>query len=398
MFGRASVPSGASTGEYEAVELRDNHDNYYLGKSVLKAVNNINGSIRENLIGIPIDDQLKIDNLMIEIDGTANKSKLGANSILSVSLSCLKAAASFNKKFLFNFIQKDLPKIMPIPMMNIINGGAHADNLIDFQEFMIMPLNANRFSESLRIGVEIFHTLKQVLKSKGFSTNVGDEGGFAPNLKSNTEALDIITIAIEKAGYSPGKDVFISLDVAASEFYDKQNKLYKFKGEKNSGLNSRDMIAYFKKLYNKFPIISIEDGLDQDDWDGWIELSKELGEKVQLVGDDLFVTNSDRIEIGIKKNIANSVLIKLNQIGTFSETLEAINLAKLNNYSTIMSHRSGETEDNIISDISVGLSTGQIKTGSASRSDRISKYNQLLRIEEILGESAIFLGKNFKYI
>ena len=398
MFGRASVPSGASTGEYEAVELRDNHDNYYLGKSVLKAVNNINGLIRENLIGIPIDDQLKIDNLMIEIDGTANKSKLGANSILSVSLSCLKAAASFNNKFLFNYIQKDLPKIMPIPMMNIINGGAHADNLIDFQEFMIMPLNTNRFSESLRIGVEIFHTLKQVLKSKGFSTNVGDEGGFAPNLKSNTEALEIITIAIEKAGYSPGKDVFISLDVAASEFYDKQNKLYKFKGEKHSGLNSSDMTGYFKKICNKFPIISIEDGLDQDDWDGWIKLSKELGEKVQLVGDDLFVTNSDRIKIGIEKNIANSVLIKLNQIGTFSETLEAINLAKLNNYSTIMSHRSGETEDSIISDISVGLSTGQIKTGSASRSDRISKYNQLLRIEEILGESAIFLGKNFKYI
>lgn len=376
-FGRASVPSGASTGINEAHELRDN-DNRYMGKGVLKAVSNVNNIIKQKLIGLEVTDQEQIDNIMIQLDGTKNKSSLGANAILGVSLACLKAAANSKHIPLYKYIGNGLD--LPTPMMNIINGGSHADNNIDFQEYMIVP-NANSFKEKLRIGAEVFHTLKKILKTKGYNTGVGDEGGFAPNLSSNKEGLDLIVEAITKANYIPGKDVSIALDVAASEFYDKESKLYNLKGE-NRSLNTDQMIEFYSELINQYPIITIEDGLQEEDFDGFKLLTEKLGNKIQLVGDDLFVTNIELLQRGINEKVCNSILIKLNQIGTVTETLKTIKMAKDNGYKTVISHRSGETEDNYISDFAVGLNLGQIKTGSLSRSERISKYNQLLRIEE----------------
>ena len=395
--GRAAVPSGASTGIHEAVELRDNDSSIYLGKGVLKAVKNVNSILNEALNGMDIFDQEAIDRAMIKLDGTDNKSNLGANSILGVSLAVAKAAALESNLSLFKYIGGPSATILPVPMMNILNGGSHADNLIDIQEFMVMPIGASSFSEGLRWGTEVFHHLKEVLKSNGMSTNVGDEGGFAPNLGSNEEAIQVVMQAVEKAGFRLGIDMSIALDAAASEFYNSKTGLYHFEstGENRS---SAEMVAYWEDWCKKYPIISVEDGLAEDDWDGWKLATEKLGKSVQLVGDDLFVTNTTRLQRGINEEIANSILIKVNQIGTLTETKEAVDLAKKNNYSSVMSHRSGETEDNTIADLAVALKTGQIKTGSASRSDRMSKYNQLLRIEEELGDNAIYLGKDFKSI
>jgi enolase len=393
--GRAAVPSGASTGIHEAVELRDNDSSIYLGKGVLKAVKNVNSILNEALNGMDIFDQEGIDRAMIKLDGTDNKSNLGANAILGVSLALAKAAALESNLSLFKYIGGPSATILPVPMMNILNGGSHADNLIDIQEFMVMPIGAKSFSEGLRWGTEVFHHLKGVLKSNGMSTNVGDEGGFAPNLGSNEEAIQVVMQAVEKAGFRLGIDMSIALDAAASEFYNSKTGLYHFEstGENRS---SAEMVAYWEEWCKKYPIISVEDGLAEDDWDGWKLATEKLGKSVQLVGDDLFVTNTTRLHRGINEEIANSILIKVNQIGTLTETKEAVYLAKKNNYSSVMSHRSGETEDNTIADLAVALKTGQIKTGSASRSDRMSKYNQLLRIEEELGKAAIYPGKDFR--
>ena len=395
--GRAAVPSGASTGIHEAVELRDNDSSIYLGKGVLKAVNNVNSILNEALNGMDIFDQESIDRAMIKLDGTDNKSNLGANAILGVSLALAKAAALESNFSLFKYIGGPSATILPVPMMNILNGGSHADNLIDIQEFMVMPIGAKSFSEGLRWGTEVFHHLKAVLKSNGMSTNVGDEGGFAPNLGSNEEGIQVVMQAVEKAGFRLGIDMSIALDAAASEFYNSKTGLYHFEstGENRS---SAEMVTYWVDWCKKYPIISVEDGLAEDDWDGWKLATEKLGKSVQLVGDDLFVTNTTRLQRGINEEIANSILIKVNQIGTLTETKEAVDLAKKNNYSSVMSHRSGETEDNTIADLAVALKTGQIKTGSASRSDRMSKYNQLLRIEEELGDNAIYLGRDFKSI
>ena len=396
VVGRAAVPSGASTGAHEAVELRDNDKKIYLGKSVMRAVNNVNAILNKELHGYPVFDQRSIDAAMIHIDGSPNKATIGANAILGVSLACARAAASESGYPLYRYIGGVNARILPVPMMNILNGGSHADNSIDFQEFMIMPVGAESFSESLRMGVEIFHNLKSVLKSKKYSTNVGDEGGFAPDIKSNEEAILTVIEAIEKAGYKPGDDVMIAMDAAASEFYDAENKVYHFKKSSGEKLTSSEMVSYWKQWCEKYPIVSIEDGLAEDDWAGWKELTNVLGGKVQLVGDDLFVTNTERLARGIKESIANSILVKVNQIGTLTETIKAVEMAKNNSYTSVMSHRSGETEDTTIADLAVALNTGQIKTGSASRSDRIAKYNQLLRIEEMLGGAAEFPGKNFR--
>jgi len=392
-MGRAAVPSGASTGKYEAVELRDGDKSRFLGKGVLNACKNIEDIIREELIGVEISEQIYIDDLMLQLDGTSNKSKLGANAILGVSLAVAKAAAEEFGQPLYRYIGGVNAHVLPVPMMNILNGGSHADNSIDFQEFMIMPVGAEFFSDSLRMGVEIFHNLKSVLKKKGYSTNVGDEGGFAPNIKSNKEAIEIVLKSIETAGYRPGEDVLIAMDAAASEFYNAEEKVYHFHQSTGDKLTSSEMVSYWKDWVEKYPILSIEDGLDEDDWSGWAEMTKQLGDKVQIVGDDLFVTNTERLRRGIDEDTANSILIKVNQIGSLSETIDTVNLATRNGYTSVMSHRSGETEDTTIADLAVALNTGQIKTGSASRSDRIAKYNQLLRIEEELGDSAIFPGK-----
>ncbi len=395
--GRAAVPSGASTGVHEAVELRDGDKSKFLGKGVLKAVENVNTVINDELQGFYVDDQTAIDNALIKLDGTENKGNLGANAMLGVSLAVARAAATEYGLPLYRYIGGVSANTLPIPMMNILNGGQHADNKIDIQEFMIMPVGASSFSEALRMGAEVFHNLKAVLKAKGQSTNVGDEGGFAPNLSSNEEAIEVVLEAIEKAGYKPGEDIFIALDPAASEFYDKDKKVYHFEST-NEDLSSADMVNYWKTWVEKYPILSIEDGLDEDDWDGWAELTKVIGAKVQIVGDDLFVTNVKRLSQGIDNNVANSILIKVNQIGTLTETINAIRLATENSYTSVISHRSGETEDTTIADLAVALNTGLIKTGSASRSDRIAKYNQLLRIEEALGNSARYLGKDFKFL
>jgi enolase len=393
VMGRAAVPSGASTGKYEAVELRDNDKSRYLGKGVQNACFNVDEKIREALIGESVFDQRYIDDIMIEIDGTENKANLGANAILGVSLAVAHAAALELDQPLYRYVGGVNAHVMPVPMMNILNGGSHADNSIDFQEFMIMPLGADRFSEGLRMGVEVFHHLKSVLKSKGYSTNVGDEGGFAPNIKSNKEAIEIVLKAIESAGYRPGEDVFIAMDAAASEFWNEEEKVYHFHKSSGDKLTSDQMIAYWEEWVNSYPIVSIEDGLHEDDWDTWVKLNKTLGSKVQLVGDDLFVTNTKRLQKGIDIEAANSILIKVNQIGSLTETIESVQLATRNGFTSVMSHRSGETEDTTISDLAVALNCGQIKTGSASRSDRIAKYNQLLRIEEELGDSAVYPGK-----
>lgn len=393
-MGRASVPSGASTGVHEMLELRDGDKSRFLGKGVLQAVRNVTTTIAEGLRGAYIDDQLAIDSAMIEMDGTPNKSGLGANAILAVSLACAQAAAQEHGLALYSYLGGIGARTLPIPMMNILNGGAHADNLIDVQEFMIMPVGAPTFSEALRMGAEVFHNLRSVLAASKYSTNVGDEGGFAPNLQSNEEALDFIMRAIEKSGYKPGEDIFIALDAAASEFYNAEKKLYTFSSN-NQIFTSEQLVDFWTKWTNKYPIISIEDGLAEDDWTGWQMLTERLGNKIQLVGDDLFVTNPVRLAQGIENGVANSILVKLNQIGTLSETMETINLAQRNAYSTIISHRSGETEDTFIADLAVAVNAGMIKTGSASRTDRIAKYNQLLRIEEQLGHNAQYHGRNF---
>ncbi len=392
-LGRAAVPSGASTGKYEAVELRDKNKKIYMGKGVTKAIRNVEDQIREQLIGVDVFDQIYIDQLMIDLDGTDNKKKLGANAILGVSLACAKAAALENDMSLYRYVGGVGAHVLPVPMMNILNGGSHADNSIDFQEFMVMPVGAERFSDGLRMGVEIFHHLKDVLKKKGYSTNVGDEGGFAPSMKSNEEAIITVIQAIEKAGYRPGEDVVIAMDAAASEFWNKKEKKYHFHQSTGDKLTSDQMVTYWKEWCDKYPIFSIEDGLDEDDWKGWGNLTATLGDRVQLVGDDLFVTNTKRLQRGIEESSANSILIKVNQIGTLTETIQAVNLATRNSFTSVMSHRSGETEDTTIADLAVALNTGQIKTGSASRSDRIAKYNQLLRIEEELGDAAVYPGK-----
>ena len=396
VFGRASVPSGASTGEYEAAELRDNDKSRYSGKGVLNAVNNVNNEINKTLIGTDVNDQTKIDNIMINLDGTQNKSRLGANAILSVSLASARAASTVNDIPLYQHLGTTNEFIMPVPMMNILNGGSHANNTVDIQEFMIFPFGASTFSEALRIGTEIFHKLKSELHKKGLNTAVGDEGGFAPNLSSNEEAIEIILKSIEKAGYKPGEEVFLALDVAASELY--ENGEYNLMSE-NKAFSSSEMTSYLESLVEKYPIISIEDGLDENDWDGWKKLTKSLGQNVQIVGDDLTVTNITRLQKAIDNKSMNSILIKLNQIGTLSETIQAVELAKKVNYGAVISHRSGETEDTFIADLSVAMGMGQIKTGSISRSDRVAKYNQLLRIEEHLGSQASIasidvLGKN----
>jgi enolase len=397
-IGRAAVPSGASTGSHEAVELRDGDNEVYLGKGVLKAVSNVNTIIKEALIHSTIFEQNKIDSTLIGLDGTDNKGKLGANAILGVSLAVAKAAAAEAGLSLYRYVGGTNANLLPVPMMNILNGGSHADNSIDFQEFMVMPLGAESFSQALRMGTEVFHTLKKVLKSKGYSTNVGDEGGFAPNIKSNTEAIEIVLKSIEDAGYKPGVDIWIAMDAAASEFYDSKEKVYHFKKSSGEKLTSHQMVDYWADWCKNYPIVSIEDGFAEDDWEGWKMVSEKLGNKIQLVGDDLFVTNVKRLKRGIDEKIANSILVKVNQIGSLSETIDAVQMANNAAYTAVMSHRSGETEDNTIADLAVALNTGQIKTGSASRSDRISKYNQLIRIEEELGENARFLGKNFKFI
>ncbi|MBW6484216.1 MAG: phosphopyruvate hydratase [Vicingaceae bacterium] len=397
ILGRAAVPSGASTGKYEAVELRDNDKKNFLGKGVLKAVQNINTVINEELNGAYVLDQTTIDKTLIALDGTENKANLGANAILGVSMAAAKAAAEETGLPLFKYIGGVNANVLPIPMMNILNGGSHADNNIDFQEFMVMPVGAKSFSEGLKMGIEVFHHLKEVLKKKGYSTNVGDEGGFAPNLKSNEEAIETVLTAIEKAGYKPGEDMFIALDAASSEYYDTKEKVYHLKKSTGDKLTSSQMVSYWKDWTKKYPILSIEDGLDEDDWKGWAELTKTLGSKIQLVGDDLFVTNTKRLSRGIKEKSANSILIKVNQIGTITETINAVDMANRASFTSVMSHRSGETEDTTIADLAVALNTGQIKTGSASRSDRMAKYNQLLRVEEMLGHAAQYIGKDFKF-
>lgn len=390
-FGRAIVPSGASTGMFEAVELRDNDKSRFLGKGVSNAVNNVNDIIADEIIGMEVYDQIGIDAMLIEIDGTHNKGKLGANAILGVSMAVARAASDELGIPLYQYIGGVNAKTLPVPMMNILNGGEHADNNVDIQEFMVMPVGAENFKEALRMGTEIFHSLKAVLKSKGLNTAVGDEGGFAPNLSSNEEALATIVEAIEKAGYKPGEDVRLALDVAASEMYDEEEKTYTLKGE-GKVLTVDEMIDYYAYLVEKYPIISIEDGLAEDDWDGWKKLTERLGKKIQLVGDDLFVTNTERLQKGIDLGIANSILIKLNQIGTITETLDAIELAKVNGMTAVVSHRSGETEDSTIADLAVATNAGQIKTGAPSRTDRVAKYNQLLRIEDGLGYVAKYNG------
>jgi len=392
VVGRAAVPSGASTGEHEAVELRDGDNKRYLGKGVMKAVDNINDKIANELIDFDAADQVAIDNFLIDLDGTANKSELGANAILGVSLACARAAAETLGLPLYRYIGGTNAKVLPVPMMNILNGGKHADNTVDFQEFMIMPHGAFSFAEALRMGTETFHSLKSVLKKKGHSTSVGDEGGFAPNLTSNEETIELILEAIEKAGYKPGEQISLALDVASSEMYLKDKKVYEFFKSDKSQKTSDQMIDIYTKLVNKYPIVSIEDGLDENDWEGWKNLTLAIGNKVQLVGDDLFVTNTERLARGIAEGIANSILIKVNQIGTLTETLDAIEMAKKAGYTSVISHRSGETEDSTIADIAVATNAGQIKTGSASRSDRIAKYNQLLRIEEELDTTGAFPG------
>ena len=394
-MGRAAVPSGASTGSREAIELRDGDKKRFLGKGVKKAVDNVNNIISEEVIGLEVSDQVYIDNLLIQLDGTENKSKLGANAILGVSLAVAKAAADEACLSLYQYIGGVNAKELPVPMMNILNGGSHADNNVDFQEFMIMAVGANSLSDAVRMGAEVFHNLKNVLKDKGYNTSVGDEGGFAPNLKSNEEAVQMVVKGIEKAGYKPGDDVLIAMDCAASEFY--ENGKYTLDAESKPEKSTEEMIKLYEELVGKYPIISIEDGLSEGDWDGWKELTKRLGKKVQLVGDDIFVTNTSILKKGISQGIANSILIKLNQIGTLTETLDAVEMAKRAGYTTIISHRSGETEDTTIADVSVACNTGQIKTGSMSRTDRVAKYNQLIRIEEELGKSAIFKGRGVFY-
>jgi enolase len=392
-MGRAAVPSGASTGEHEAVELRDGDKSHYLGKGVMHAVENIESVLAPELAGMDAANQRLIDATMIALDGTENKGKLGANAILAVSMACARAAANALQIPLYRYLGGVNASVLPVPMMNIINGGAHADNNVDFQEFMVMPVGAERFSDALRWGVEVFHTLKGVLKKRGYSTSVGDEGGFAPSLKSNVEAIEVILEAIELAGYKAGEEIAIALDPASSEFYDKEKKLYVFKKSDRSEKTSEEMTRFYENWVRQYPIISLEDGLAEDDWDGWKFLTKELGDKIQLVGDDLFVTNTEFLQKGIEQGVANSILIKVNQIGTVSETFEAIALARRYGYTSVMSHRSGETEDTFIADLAVATGVGQIKTGSASRTDRIAKYNQLLRIEEELGQGAEFLGR-----
>lgn len=392
-WGRAAVPSGASTGTHEAVELRDGDKKKFLGKGVLKAVDNVNTKIAPEIVGYPIFEQNLLDAIMIELDGTPNKAKLGANAILGTSLAIARAAAMECGLPLYRYVGGVSAHTLPVPMMNILNGGSHADNAIDFQEFMVMPTGAGTFSDALRMGTEVFHTLKKVLHDKGLSTNVGDEGGFAPNLKSNEEAIEVVLKAIEKAGYKPGEDIYIALDPAASEFYDSKTKVYHLKKSSGKKLKPLEMVAYWADWMKKYPIISLEDGMAEDDWDGWKALTEKLGDKIQLVGDDLFVTNVKRLQKGIDEGIANAILIKVNQIGTLTETIDAVQLARRNAYRSVMSHRSGETEDSTIADLAVALNTGQIKTGSASRSDRMAKYNQLIRIEEELGEAARFPGK-----
>ncbi|MCO4818629.1 MAG: phosphopyruvate hydratase [Bacteroidetes bacterium] len=396
-MGRAAVPSGASTGVHEAAELRDGDKSNYLGKGVLQAVKNVNSTIADALIGQDIFDQTAIDNAMIALDGTANKSNLGANAILAVSLACAKAAAMSSSQSLYRYIGGVNAKVLPVPMMNILNGGSHADNSIDFQEFMIMPVKADSFGHALRMGTEVFHHLKAVLKGKGYSTNVGDEGGFAPNIKSNEEAIEIVLKSIEVAGYTPGQDIFIAMDAASSEFYDKETGLYNFHKSNGQKLNADEMVNYWEGWTGKYPIVSIEDGLDEDDWKGWKSLTDRIGKNVQLVGDDLFVTNVKRLQQGINQGVANSILVKVNQIGTLTETIDAIQLATRHQYTNVISHRSGETEDTTIADLAVAMNSGQIKTGSASRTDRIAKYNQLLRIEEELGDEAIYGGTFFPF-
>lgn len=391
-FGRAMVPSGASTGEHEAVELRDGDKKRYLGKGVLNAVNNVNEVLAPELIGYDVTDQVGIDQRMLELDGTKNKAKLGANAILGISMAAAKAAADFLGVELYQYLGGFNTKQLPVPMMNIINGGSHADNNVDFQEFMILPTGAPSFKEAIRMGAEIFHNLKSVLKSKGYNTSVGDEGGFAPNLGSNEEALEVIMEAITKAGYKPGEDIMLAMDVASSEFFDKEKKQYVLAGEGGKAFSSEELADFYVKLVEKYPIISIEDGHDENDWEGWRYMTEKLGKKIQLVGDDLFVTNTERLGKGIENGIANSILIKVNQIGTLTETFDCIEMAKRAGYTCVISHRSGETEDTVIADIAVATNAGQIKTGSASRTDRIAKYNQLLRIEDQLGSTAQYLG------
>jgi len=393
IMGRAAVPSGASTGEHEAVELRDGQKDFYMGKSVVKAIEHVNEDLLNALVGVSVFDQRMIDQAMLELDGTHNKGKIGANAILGVSLAAAHAAAGELNLPLYRYIGGVNACTLPVPMMNILNGGSHADNSIDFQEFMVMPVGGESFSHSLRMGVEIFHNLKSVLKSKGYSTNVGDEGGFAPNIKSNKEAIEIVLTSIEKAGYKPGDDVMIAMDAAASEFYDENDKMYVLHKSTGDKLSSDDMISYWKDWVDNYPILSIEDGLHEDDWDGWVKLNAAIGDRVQIVGDDLFVTNTERLKKGIELQAANSILVKVNQIGSLTETIDAVSMATTNGYTSVMSHRSGETEDTTIADLAVALNTGQIKTGSASRSDRIAKYNQLLRIEEELGSAGYFPGK-----
>jgi len=396
-FGRGIVPSGASTGENEAVELRDNDKNRYLGKGVLEAVRNVNEIIAPELIGIDVTMQKDIDRIMIELDGTPNKSKLGANAILAVSIACAHAAADYVGLPLYLYLGGFNAKELPVPMMNIINGGKHADSGVDFQEFMIMPFGAKTFSEAVRMGAEVFHNLKKVLSARGYNTAVGDEGGFAPQVKGVDEALEVIVEAIKKAGYEPGKDVYIALDCASSEFYDAETKRYNMTRQNQLNYTYEDMISFYEQLIAKYPIISIEDGLAENDWEGWAELTRRLGGKVQLVGDDLFVTNTKFLQKGIESKVANSILIKVNQIGTLTETFDAIEMAKKAGYTAVVSHRSGETEDTTIADIAVATNAGQIKTGSMSRTDRIAKYNQLLRIEDDLGDTAVYPGLKVLY-
>lgn len=397
MSGRAAIPSGASTGVHEAVELRDGNKEEYLGKGVLKAVHNVNNVIKDEIIGLQVTDQGDIDKRMIDLDGTPNKGRLGANAILGVSLAAAKASAMETGQYLYRYIGGVNANTLPIPMMNILNGGSHADNSIDFQEFMIMPVGAENFSEALRMGSEVFHTLKAVLKKKGHSTNVGDEGGFAPNLGSNEEAIQVILEAIDKAGYKAGEDIYIALDPAASEYFITEENVYHLKKSTGEKLTPSQMVDFWEGWVKKYPIISLEDGMAEDDWDGWKLITDKLGKKIQLVGDDLFVTNTERLQRGINAGVANSILIKVNQIGTLTETINAVNMAYTNAYTAVISHRSGETEDVTIADLAVALNTGMIKTGSACRSERIAKYNQLLRIEEKLGNAAYYPGKNFKF-
>ena len=395
-FGRAAVPSGASTGAHEAVELRDGDAKTYLGRGVLNAVNNVNTELAKAVIGMDCSNQSAIDQALRDADGTPNKARLGANAILAVSMAAARAAAQSQNLPLFQYLGGKGAKTLPVPMMNILNGGAHADNAIDFQEFMVMPVGATSFSQALQMGTEVFHHLKAVLKSKGYSTNVGDEGGFAPNIRSNEEAIETVLEAVHKAGFNTGVDLFIAMDAAMTELYDEKTGLYSFKKSGGATMTTDEVVAYWTKWVDQYPILSIEDGLAEDDWAGWVSLNSAIGGRVQIVGDDLFVTNVDRVSKGIELKAANSVLVKVNQIGTLTETIETVRKAQANGMTCVMSHRSGETEDSTIADLAVALSTGQIKTGSASRSDRMAKYNQLLRIEEMLGAEAIYPGKNFK--